>query len=183
LLDTYGYRDRDGDGWREDPSGKPLVLEVLTQSEPRFVPWDELYARAFASIGIRIALSKEHGQERYKRMILGKYQVGLDSWNLDFPDGEDFYVIVWGKTVGLTNTAQFVDAEFDRLFEHSRKLLDSPERSALYRKMDRILFAQMPVIPHLFMRRSAVTQRWLLGYVPHPVHSEPWKYLDVDVRR
>ena len=181
LLDTYGYIDRDGDGWREDPAGKPLVIEVLTQSEPRFVPWDELYARAFASIGIRTVFSKEHGQERYKRMLLGKYQTGLDTWNMDFPDGEDFYVIVWGKTIGLTNTAQFINAEFDVLFEQSRKLLDSPERSALYRKMDRILFTQMPLIPHLFLRRSAVTQPWLLGYVPHPVHSEPWKYLDIDM--
>ena len=27
LLDLYGYVDRDGDGWRELPDGKPLVLE------------------------------------------------------------------------------------------------------------------------------------------------------------
>ena len=27
LLDTYGYVDRDGDGWREQPDGSPLVLE------------------------------------------------------------------------------------------------------------------------------------------------------------
>ena len=24
----FGYVDRDGDGWRELPDGKPLVLEV-----------------------------------------------------------------------------------------------------------------------------------------------------------
>ena len=180
LLDTYGYVDRDGDGWREDPKGRRLVIEVLSTAEPRFVPWDELYARAFASIGIRMVLSKEHGQERYQRMILAKYQVGLDSWNMDFPDGEDFYIIVWGKTVGMTNPSQFQNAEFDALFEASRKLPDSPKRNALYRKMDRIIFTQLPVIPHLFTRRSAVTQPWLQGYVPHPVHLEPWKYLDVD---
>jgi ABC-type transport system substrate-binding protein len=27
LLDLYGYVDRDGDGWREQPDGQPLVLE------------------------------------------------------------------------------------------------------------------------------------------------------------
>ena len=26
LLDRYGYIDRDGDGWRELPDGKPLVI-------------------------------------------------------------------------------------------------------------------------------------------------------------
>jgi ABC-type transport system substrate-binding protein len=26
LLDLYGYVDRNGDGWREQPDGSPLVL-------------------------------------------------------------------------------------------------------------------------------------------------------------
>ena len=33
LLDLYGYVDRDGDGWREQPDGKPLVLECATQPD------------------------------------------------------------------------------------------------------------------------------------------------------
>ena len=32
LLDTYGYIDRDGDGWREQPDGSPLVLQMATES-------------------------------------------------------------------------------------------------------------------------------------------------------
>jgi ABC-type transport system substrate-binding protein len=30
LLDTFGYVDRDGDGWREQPDGSPLVLDWAT---------------------------------------------------------------------------------------------------------------------------------------------------------
>ena len=26
LLDRFGYNDRDGDGWRDLPDGKPLML-------------------------------------------------------------------------------------------------------------------------------------------------------------
>ena len=33
LLDLYGYVDRDGDGWREQPDGRPLVLEYATQPD------------------------------------------------------------------------------------------------------------------------------------------------------
>ena len=33
LLDLYGYVDRDGDGWRDLPSGAPLVLEYATQPD------------------------------------------------------------------------------------------------------------------------------------------------------
>ena len=30
LLDSFGYVDRDGDGWRELPDGTPLTLEMAT---------------------------------------------------------------------------------------------------------------------------------------------------------
>ena len=33
LLDLYGYVDRDGDGWREQPDGSPLVLELAHRSD------------------------------------------------------------------------------------------------------------------------------------------------------
>ena len=33
LLDLYGYVDRDGDGWRDLPDGKPLVIVRSTQPE------------------------------------------------------------------------------------------------------------------------------------------------------
>ena len=34
LLDMYGYVDRDGDGWRERPDGRPLVLRDATPARP-----------------------------------------------------------------------------------------------------------------------------------------------------
>ncbi len=34
LLDLYGYVDRDGDGWREQPDGQPLTLEYATSARP-----------------------------------------------------------------------------------------------------------------------------------------------------
>src|SRR5262249_471019 len=33
LLDLYGYVDRDGDGWRDLPDGRPLTLEMASQPD------------------------------------------------------------------------------------------------------------------------------------------------------
>jgi ABC-type transport system substrate-binding protein len=35
LLDKFGYVDRDKDGWRDLPDGKPLVLKIATERPPR----------------------------------------------------------------------------------------------------------------------------------------------------
>ncbi len=180
LLDAFGYVDRDGDGFREDPQGKPLTVELLSFPEPRFVPWDELYSKTFAKLGIRHSILKVHQTEAYNMRQAAKHQFSQDAWNMDFPDGEDFYVILSGPAAGNANTSHFALPAFDALFERSRKLTDGPERNALYREMDRLMFAYMPIIPHLYLLRSAVAQPWVRNYVPHTVHIEPWKYLDLD---
>lgn len=180
LLDAFGYVDRNGDGYREDPQGKPLKVELLSFPEPRFVVWDELYSRTYKSLGIRHTINKVHQSEAYSMRQAAKHQFSQDAWNMDFPDGEDFYVILSGAAAGNANTSLFALPEFDALFERSRKLTDGPERNALYREMNRLMLAYMPIIPHVFLLRSAVAQPWLKYYVPHTVHIEPWKYLDLD---
>jgi ABC-type transport system substrate-binding protein len=183
LLDTYGYVDRNGDGWREAPDGKPLTFELLNTAEPRFRVWDELYAKAFASIGLRLTIRKVHQAEATRLEQTGKYQITFTAWNMDYPDAEDFYVILHGPAAGYSNVPHFALPAFDRLFEQSKKLADSPQRSAIYRQLDKLVAAYMPVSIHLHLQRSAVTQPWLTGYMPHSVHLEPWKYLDIDLAK
>ena len=183
LLDAFGYVDRDGDGFREDPQGKPLSLEMMSFPEPRFVVWDELYAKTFAKLGIRHSIIKVHQAEAYNMRQAAKYQVSHDAWNMDFPDGENFYVTLFGAAAGNANNSHFALPAFDALFARSRKLQDGAARNTLYREMDRLMLAYMPIIPHVFLLRSAVSQPWLRYYVPHTVHIEPWKYLDLDEAR
>ena len=38
LLDLHGYVDRDGDGWREQPDGRPLQLEYATSPDQLTAP-------------------------------------------------------------------------------------------------------------------------------------------------
>jgi ABC-type transport system substrate-binding protein len=181
LLDTYGYVDRNGDGWRETPDGQPLRLEINTPAEPRFRAWDELYTKAFESLGLRLTIKKVHQAEQTLLVQTGKFQIDFSAWNMDFPDGEDFYVILHGPAAGYSNAAHFALPEFDRLFAESKKLLDGPARNAIYRRLDKLAAAYMPLSLHLYMQRSAVTQPWLVGYMPHTIHLEPWKYLDIDL--
>ena len=53
LLDLYGYIDRDGDGWRELPDGKPLVIVARTLPDQRSREFDELWNKNLDAIGIR----------------------------------------------------------------------------------------------------------------------------------
>ena len=181
LLDLYGYVDRDGDGWREAPDGTPLEIEFASPAQPRFRPWDELWDKALHQLGIRMRLKKLHQADLTKMLMTGQHQLAMNAWNMDYPDGEDFTVLLYGPASGSANQSFFALPEYDRLFEQAQRLGDSPERDRLYRRMDEIAFAYMPMVMNLYPVRTALTYPWVKGYRPHSVHLEPWKYLDIDV--
>ncbi len=181
LLDLYGYVDRDGDGWRQSPDGSPLVITFSSPSQPRFRPWDELWEKALRDLGVRMILQKMHQADLNKLLMSGRHQFAFNAWNMDYPDGEDFFVLLYGPASGFANQSFFELPEYDRLYDQARLLTDSPQRNRLYREMDKLAFAYMPMVMNLYPVRIALTHPWVIGYLPHPVHLEPWKYLDIDV--
>ncbi len=46
LLDKFGYVDRDGDGWRDLPDGKPLVLSLASPPSSSDRLYDELWQKS-----------------------------------------------------------------------------------------------------------------------------------------
>jgi ABC-type transport system substrate-binding protein len=58
LLDRFGYIDRDGDGYRELPDGRPLKLVMASTPSSRDREFDELWQKSMKAIGIRIEFLK-----------------------------------------------------------------------------------------------------------------------------
>ena len=181
LLDMHGYVDRDGDGWREAPDGSRLTITFASPSQPRFRPWDELWDKALRAIGVRMVLQKMHQSDLNKMLMAGKHQLAFNAWNMDYPDGEDFFILLYGPASGSANQSFFELAAYDQLFDRAKALTDSPGRNRLYREMDRLAFAYMPMVMKLYLVRTGLAHPWVIGYVPNPAHLEPWKYLDIDV--
>jgi ABC-type transport system substrate-binding protein len=57
---------------------------------------------------------------------------------------------------------------------------DGPEREALYREMNRLLFAYAPLRPTVTPIETALMHSRLVGFRKHPVLRDFWKYVDVD---
>ncbi len=61
LLDRFGYVDRDGDGWRDLPDGKPLTLVMASTPTTRDREIDEVWLRSLEAIGVRMTSSSRSG--------------------------------------------------------------------------------------------------------------------------
>ena len=184
LLDMFGYVDRDGDGYRENPDGSPLSFDHASVPTVRERQRNELWKRSMDDIGIRVTFNKvEKLPELRKQARLGKVQSMSYGWIADYPDGENFLQLMWKGSIGQANYAMFDLPEYNALYEKAKRLPDGPERNALYAKMVKLILVYVPWMVETYKAQNILIQPWLLNYRKHPFAHEPWRYLDVDLAR
>jgi len=179
LLDRFNYKDRDGDGYRETPDGKPLTIERWSTTSSSSREGDELWKKNMDAIGIRIVIRKDRVPELRKMAREGKIPMRSDGWNADYPDAENFMQLLYGGS-GPDNNARFNLPEFNALYERARTLPDSPERTKLFDRMTELTIAYAPLRFTYHLLEDNVRHPWIGTYVPHPIRSQSWQYIDVD---
>ena len=182
LLDKFGYKDRDGDGYREAPDGKPLVLERWSAPTTLSRQADEQWKKNMDAIGLRIVFRKDRLPELRKMARQGKIAMRTDGWNADYPDAENYMQLLYGPNAGagMENQARFRLPEFDKLYEAARRLPDSAERTKLFDRMTELVLAYAPWRLQEHRIEDSVAQKWIRNYRPHPIRSEVWRYIDID---
>ena len=180
LLDAYGYLDRNGDGWREQPDGAPLLLEMATQPDQLSRQLDELWKKSMTAIGLRIDFKPAKWPENLKNSRAGKLMMWRVGWSAAQPDGDTFLALGFGPNKGQANHARFDLAAFNRVYAAQRQLSDGPERARLYHEAKRLLAAWAPYkfVGHRI--ETSVTHPWVVGFRRHPFMRDFWKYVDVD---
>jgi len=180
LLDRFGYRAIDHDGYRETPDGKPLTLTMHTQASTTGRLRDELWQRSLNAIGIRVVFKSDKYTEIIKQSRLGKIQMFETDWIADIPDGENFFQLLYGPNRNGVNYARFDLPEYDRLFEEAQRLADSPARTLLYRQMAQLIDGYAPWVVRIHPVSADLRYAWVKNYKRHPVTFTNWRYLDID---
>ena len=92
-------------------------------------PAERLVPETFASFG------------DFNRALKNReFDLFYQGWTLDYPDAENTLQLYYGPnaTPG-SNSFNYSNPEFDRLYERTRTMQPGPERTALYRQMNRIV--------------------------------------------
>jgi ABC-type transport system substrate-binding protein len=180
LLDLYGYVDRDGDGWRDQPDGSPLVIEYATSPDATFRALYEQWDINMRAIGVRMVPVIRQWPEHLKASRAGKLMMWGVGWS-GGPDGEAFMVLGYGPNKGQANHARFDLPAYNDVYERQRVLPDGPERAALLDEAKRLMVAYMPYKVHVHRIWTDLSQPWVTGYHRNVFVREFWKYVDVDM--
>ena len=180
LLDLYGYVDRDGDGRREQPDGKPLLLEYATSPDQTSRQLSELWQKNMDALGVRIEFKVAKWPEQLKASRAGKLMMWGVGWSAGQPDADTFLALGYGPNKGQANHARFDLKAFNEIYERQRMLPDGPERQALLDQAKKIMVAYMPYKVHVHRITTDLWHPWLLGFDRNIFVRDFWKYVDVD---
>ena len=181
LLDRFGYK-LGKDGFRTLPDGRPLAL--VMHSEPTMVGRlrDELWRKNLNALGIRVSFKTDKKTEIIKASRLGKVQMFETNWIADFPDGDNFYQLLYGPNSGRANYARFNLPDYNSRYQRARRLGDGSQRNALYRELNQLIHAYNPWVLLIHPISADIQQPWLKNYKRHPVELTNWRYLYIEAK-
>jgi len=180
LLDLHGYVDKDGDGWRDMPDGKPLLLEYATSPDQQNRQLNEQWQKNMDAINVRIVFKVAKWPEQLKSASAGKLMMWGYGWSAGAPDADTFLALGFGPNSGQANKARFKLPAFDAAYERQRSLPDGPERQAAIDDAKKLLIAYMPYKAHAHRVFTDLAQPWVVGYHRNVFVREFWKYVDID---
>ncbi|ELP8701922.1 ABC transporter substrate-binding protein [Staphylococcus pseudintermedius] len=151
LLDEGGYKDKDGDGFREDPQGKPFVVNLkhYAGSNPTFEPRTAALKGYWEKVGLKTKVEMEE---------FGKYSSDLEKSSKDMevyfrtwqqgsdPDPSELY-----RSTALWNESRYNNPKADKILDEAvdTKVVgdDNDKRKEKYLEWQKIMAEDVPVIP------------------------------------
>ncbi len=180
LLDLYGYVDKDGDGWRDLPDGRPLVIEYASQPDSRSKPYDEMWKRDMDRLGVKLKIRMGQWPENLKAARAGQLQIWQLGFNSSTPDAQLGLELLYGPAAGGQNLGRFKLDRFDELYRQMLVMPDGPERLALLRESQKLLTAYMPQKFRVHRYVTDISQPWLYGYRRPYFNQMFWQFVDLD---
>jgi oligopeptide transport system substrate-binding protein len=143
----------------------------------------EYLAAAWRQLGLDIEINATTYNQFQDKVRRGAYQIFIWGWIADFPDPENFFFLLECQNArsksGGPNTANFCNAEYDRLYLGMKDLPNGDQRAALIRRLLAILQVERPWIELYHEEDFVLSHAWLVNSKPMGISYPAYKYKDV----
>jgi oligopeptide transport system substrate-binding protein len=183
LLAEAGYPDG-----RDVKTGQPLVLYMdSTTRGPGDKAVLDWWRKQFAKLAIQFEPRQTDWNRFQEKLRKGSTQLFMVGWSADYPDPENFMFLLHGaqsraKTQG-ENASNYVNPQFDELFERMRNMPNGPERQQIINRMTEIFRHDAPWIGGFHPKNFALFHSWLGNAKVNEISDNKLKYLKVDPAR
>jgi len=137
LLKEAGY-----------PDGKGMP-QITLQTNSSYLDLCEYLQSEAQKIGFNLKVEVTPPSTLRQGMATGKVPFFRASWIGDYPDAENYLSLFYSKNWAPNgpNYTHFKNTRFDSLYEQASQTLNDSVRLSLYRKMDKLVMEEAPVVP------------------------------------
>ena len=177
LLIEAGYPDG-----IDSATGRRLELTMeLGGASSNTRQMMELMADMYQKIGVVLKASYNTWPSFIEKMNRRQAQMFQLGWVADYPDAENFLQLFYSKNESPgPNHSNYRNADIDRMYEQSRTMLPSPERTRIYEEMADIIIEECPWIFMYQPMDFGLTHSWYENYVSHAFPYGMSKYRKVN---
>jgi oligopeptide transport system substrate-binding protein len=165
------------------PEGKGLPpIVVQTRSDTISRQGIEFLEKSMAKIGINIDIGMNTWPELVNKVTKKQHQMYAMAWGADYPDAENFLGLLYcpNQAPG-SNGANYCNPEFDAIYKEATIMQDSPERTALYEKLNEMAALDAPWILGFHRSEIYLNHAWLKNYKFMEFNHAQAQYLNVDL--
>ena len=150
LLDGSGYVDADGDGFRDNPDGTPIAIEIMVPNG--WTDWIDAVQISIESLteaGLNVKMSTPEAAVWTQNLIDGTYSMTLNALasaaNPYFPYIRSFNPGDFGKS--RFTAPHWENAEVMDLLNKYTQVKDPAEQKTIMDQLQMIVAENMPIIP------------------------------------
>jgi ABC-type transport system substrate-binding protein len=180
LIAEAGYPNG-----RDERTGAPLVLYLdTTGGGPGGKSRLDWYRKQFKKIDVQLEFRTSDWNRFQEKIRKGNTQMFFLGWNADYPDPENFMFLLHGpqSTVqqGGENKANYLNPEYDRLFEQMKNMENGPERQAIIDRMVAVLREDAPWVWSYHPKDYSLHHAWLHNVKPNLMARNGLKFYRLD---
>lgn len=161
---------KDGNQWTLE--GAPLSIDIVTYSSRAALPLTAELTQAYLSaIGITATVSVGEFAANNDAIAAGTADMHLQAWGTA-PQGDPSYFpeTLLGTGAG-SNVGGYSNPELDALLAEGRSTFDANARRAVYDRAQRVIAADVALIPVFHDSQVSVGRAELTGFSVHPAET------------
>ena len=183
LLAEAGYPEG-----RDAKTGQPVVIYFDTvvrgAGDKAVFDW---YRRQFEKLSLQLVIRDTDWNRFQEKIRKGDTQMFRLGWNADYPDPENFLFLLHGPQSRAKfqgeNAANYVNPEYDALFDKMKNMPNSPERQQIIDRMVEIARVDAPWIWGTHPKRYSLRHSWIANDKPNTMARNNLKYLRIDPQK
>jgi oligopeptide transport system substrate-binding protein len=181
LLSEAGYKDG-----VDKMTGKPLILnlDIVSSTGPDDKARLSWLRAQFKKIDIQLNIRATQYNRFREKIRIGSAQIFSFGWNADYPDPENFLMLLYGPNGkalnGGENAANYNNQAFNKLFDQMKNMENTPERLVIINKMIEIVREDSPWIWGFHPKSLTLSHNWTRVTKPHAMANNTLKYARID---